>query len=168
MFFSSQTVDALIQDHKDIRSEVKLLKNGDLPMSERKGALDRLVPKLESHSKREEVIIYSFMKGLPQKGLRNMAFEGEEEHAVVNRLIELITQDKNSPEKWLAKTMVLGSLIENHVDNEESTVFPLLKKSLDDSTDADLCRKYENYDTANPLAPQLTPKPIETNQGAGI
>ncbi|MDZ4660479.1 MAG: hemerythrin domain-containing protein [Pseudomonadota bacterium] len=144
MFFSSQTVNALVRDHDELREDIRNLKDTELSMRERRNSFARLIPNLVSHTKREESAVYSYMKSADAEDLKPMALEGEEEHRLVDQLVKEMKSEKISPEDWSAKGKVLAELIEHHVDEEETEVFPKLKKQLDDSTDADLCEKYEN------------------------
>jgi hemerythrin-like domain-containing protein len=144
MFFPSKTVSALTADHKRLRTEMKILRNIENTMRERKNAFERLVPNLYSHSHREENVIYNYLKTLSEKLPQALAFKGIEEHLIVDQLLTEMNATMNSPGRWSAQAVVLCDLIESHVNEEEASVFHLLKKHLNSTTDAELCRKYES------------------------
>lgn len=142
MFFSSKIIAALTDDHKKLKNEIEILNDLDQPLSARKKAFLRLVPSLSSHTKREERVIYNFMKRV-NEDLKYMALEGEEEHLIVARLVEDMKSNNLFADEWSAKGKVLSELIDHHVKEEEQEVFPLLKKHLDSVKDEELSRQYE-------------------------
>ena len=152
MFFSSDAVDVLAEDHKKLRKELSILKDSKFTNSEKERAFERLVPNFISHSKREERVIYSYMK-YANDDLTSLAFKGEEEHMICNQLVDNMTTEELSPDEWVAKAKVLGELLEHHLNDEENKVFPLLKKNLDESTDIELCRKYKLQSSEKMIPP---------------
>jgi hemerythrin-like domain-containing protein len=155
MFFSSRTVDALTADHNILRGELKSLKDTDLSLHERHAAFNRLQPNLTSHCRREEQVIYAYMKASADAELKPMAYEGLQEHTIVDQLIQEMNVEKTTSEVWSARAKVLGVLIEDHLNDEEDIVFPLLKKNLDKMSDDDLFNKYQipTYENRPPTPP---------------
>lgn len=144
MFFSSsKTVDVLVRDHKELKVEIGTLEDLRKPLRERRAAFNRLVPNLISHSRREENVVYTYMKTL-DKDLKEMALEGEEEHHIVDHLVEELQSSKYGADEWSAKGKVLSDLIGQHLEEEENQVFPRLQKNLDAKADEQLCKNYES------------------------
>lgn len=142
MFFSSKIITALTEDHKKLKSEIEILKDLDQPLSARKQAFLRLTSALSSHTKREERVVYNYMKRMSED-LRYMALEGEEEHLIVDRLVQEMKSNNLFADEWSAKGKVLSEWIEHHFDEEEQEVFPVLKKHLDSVKDEELARQFE-------------------------
>lgn len=141
MFFSSKTIEALKEDHKKLKDEIVILKDSERSIKEKRNAFDRLVPRLVSHSKREEKAIYSFMKAIGGE-LKLMALEGEQEHKIVDELVENMASNSLPQQEWIAMGKVLSELLDHHISEEEKDGFPLLKKYLDTETDFELYKKY--------------------------
>lgn len=140
MFFSSQLVNALKEDHDQIRAYLMGLNDQELQMGTRQATFSEVAPLIKSHAEREEKVVYNFMRSIPE--LRAKAEEGTEEHRIVTQLIEQMTNPLPA-DIWTAKAKVLSELLEKHMDEEESHVFSKIKKHLDSDLDLDLCGRFE-------------------------
>lgn len=149
MFFSSKIIDALIEDHRRIQEQMNILKNPNLTISEKNEGFTNLVAVLSSHTRREESAIYSYMNSSNKDELKMKALEGIEEHHIVNELIDSMRLPTPFSKEWLAKSQVLAELIEHHLHEEETVIFPLLKKKLNAEIDKNLYEKYtiSSFDT---------------------
>lgn len=159
MLYTSQAIKLLTDEHDRIRNETKTLRNLDIPQTERKLAFARLLPAITSHMKKEEKVIYSFMKLCDQDDLRVWALEGKEEHILMEQLIAKMLTVDISGEEWSAKAKVLAELIEHHLDEEEQEIFPALAKELNENSDEQLAK---NYDTQN--VSEVFPRPLNTDK----
>lgn len=148
MFFSSQLVEALKDDHKKLRSEISLLKETDISQLDRQLSFGRFLPLFVSHTLREEKVVYSFMREQDDENLNFMAYEGKTKHSIADQLIEDMLSDCLNNDEWSASAKVLGEIVAQHLDEEENEVFPYLKRHLDSETDAELYIKYQtlNHD----------------------
>ena len=144
MFFSSKTIEALLENHKLILKQLKALKDIELSIKERKVAFEKLIPILISHNKREEQVIYNFMLTSADQDLRIMALEGEEEHKIFSQLISEMDTDCDLTEEWSAKARVLSEIVEHHLEDEKLDLFPTLKTFLDNESDNFLFYQYNN------------------------
>ena len=144
MFFSSKTIEALLENHKLILKQLKALKDIELSIKERKLAFEKLIPILISHNKREEKVIYNFMLTSDDQDLRIMALEGEEEHKICSQLIAEMDTGNELTEEWSAKARVLSEIVEHHLEDEKLDVFPILKNCLDNESDSFLFYQYNN------------------------
>src|SRR5690349_3595820 len=127
MFFGSKTVSHLEADHKAIREFAQTLKSSSASSTEKHAAFLQMVPVLVSHARREEAAIYQFMKSSGHE-LKSMAYEGEAEHEIVEKLVEELKGGSLSEVVWSAKAKVLGELLEHHMTEEENDAFPKLKR----------------------------------------
>lgn len=144
MFFSSQLVEALKADHKKLRAELNLLKETDISQLDRQLCFGRFLPLLISHTQREEKVVYSFMKSLDDENLNFMAYEGQTKHAIVDQLIDDMLSENLINQEWSASAKVLAEIVSQHLDEEETEVFPYLKRHLDSDRDAELCLRFES------------------------
>lgn len=148
MFFSSQLVEALNADHKKLRTDLIILKETDISENERQICFVHFLPKFISHTQREEKIVYAFMRSLNDENLNFMAYEGKTKHAIAEQIIEEMLSEDLNHQEWSAGAKVLAELVEQHLEEEENEVFPLLKDRLDSDTDAVLRERYDNLNRA--------------------
>jgi len=126
---SEGKVDDLIQaikdDHKDLKKFIKVMKDGDATSAQKKSAAQNFMSLLKSHSSSEEKALYQ--PCLKVAKFRVMTDEGFVEHEVAARLMKKIAGTK-SHDRWLAEVKVLAELVEHHVDEEEKDFLPKVKK----------------------------------------
>ena len=118
-------------DHDMLREAIEVFKNEHAFPSEKTRQLERFLFNLKVHSEAEEVSFYDSMVGLLK--LRAKILEGYEEHNLANHLmIELKAMNfKNFwSEEVDAKAKVLAELIEHHLNEEESKLFPVVKANM--------------------------------------
>lgn len=142
MILPSKLLGTLKKDHDILRECLFVLKDESADLDLLQKAFSKLIPFLQAHNRSEEQVVYKFM--LSRQGLEQMAIDGQEEHLVVEQLMnELQTQASECDVKWRAKAKAFAEIIEQHVNEEESQVFPILKKQLISEFDEYLCHKYE-------------------------
>jgi len=159
MLYTSHAIKLLAAEHETIRTETKILRNLDIPQTERKRSFARLLPLLTLHNKKEEKIVYSFMKLCDQDELRIWALEGKEEHLLMDQLIRKMLAVDISGEEWSAKAKVLAELVDHHIDEEEQEIFPALARELNEDSDEQLAK---NYETQN--VPENVPRPFNSEK----
>jgi hemerythrin-like domain-containing protein len=139
MFFSSQLINALKEDHDLIRTYLMGVRDLELQLSTRQLSFSELAPILKSHSDREDKVVYNFMRSIPE--LRERAEEGNEEHKIIDQLASQLKLPLPS-DTWIAKVNVFTTILERHLDEEEDHVFSKIKRHLDADLDEDLARRY--------------------------
>lgn len=132
-------VQMILDDHKPLKRCIEILKNSEMNLSSRRAAFNELAPLLTIHAKAEEAVLYAFEK--TQVNMREDAFEGDVEHALTEQLIEDVKQSVDK-DIWSAKVKVLAEIVEHHIKEEETEMFPELKKEAEA---ADLIRLGEEY-----------------------
>lgn len=120
-----EIIQMLVDDHKPLKRLIDKMKDSEASMSVRRSAFNEFVPLLTIHARSEENSLYNFEKS--EIDMREEAFEGYVEHLVADQLIEEIkkTADKDL---WGAQVKVLAELVEHHIEEEESEIFPEFKK----------------------------------------
>ncbi len=121
-------VDLILDDHKDLKRLIKVLKNDDADLGDRYAAFEEFAPLLILHAKPEEQTLYAEMKD--DNELRSEGMEGEIEHQIADRLLNE-AKETTDEDMWSAKVKVLAELVEHHIKEEESTLLPDYKKHSD-------------------------------------
>ena len=145
MFFPSRLVKALIDDHKTLRLDLLLLGETDISHRERLICFNRFLPNFVSHTRREEKVVYSYMKSVADENLNSLALEGKTKHMIVEKLAEEMLSSSLSEQEWSACAKVLSELIQNHLIEEENDIYPILKDQLDTETDTRLFELYQTH-----------------------
>ena len=66
---------------------------------------------------------------------RSFAFEGENEHQLVEQQLQQMARARNkASEQWTAQATVLKELVQHHVREEESTGFTCAQSEFDSET----------------------------------
>jgi hemerythrin superfamily protein len=88
---------------------------------------------LRVHTKIEERAFYPSVREADEE-LADIVTEGIEEHHVVDVLMEEAEQLDPSDPAWAAKVTVLIENVEHHADEEETEMFPQVRKATDAAT----------------------------------
>lgn len=133
-------IKLILEDHVPLKKLIKVLKDPHIKMSEKRPSFEKFAVQLLAHAKPEEASLYSWMQENKSEA-RMEAFEGLTEHAIAEHLIEEIrvTTDKN---EWLGKVKVLGELVEHHIQEEETSMFKLVKKEFNAEMRAEIGDEY--------------------------
>jgi hemerythrin superfamily protein len=125
-------LEALKKDHNEVKKLLdKILDEDD--GGKRKTLFDQMAAALTAHSYAEDKVLYSALK---QKGEeeKELALEGEEEHALVEQLLTGLKRGgRVESHSWQARCKVLKDLVEHHVEEEESEFFKAARKDFDKS-----------------------------------
>ena len=88
-----------------------------------------ILTELEVHTTIEEQIFYPEISGASED-IREVVVEGVEEHNVVERLAAEVKALSPEDETWAAKMKVLIENVEHHAEEEETELFPEVRKAL--------------------------------------
>lgn len=91
--------------------------------------------KITIHTKLEEEILYPAYKKAGGKEQEQMYYEAKEEHRTVDSLVlpDLKATDPSTPE-FAGRAKVVKELLEHHIEEEETEMFPQAKKLLGKAT----------------------------------
>jgi hemerythrin-like domain-containing protein len=91
----------------------------------------RNAPNCSINWKWKEEILYPAFKAAGGKEQEEMYYEAKEEHRTVDSLVlpDLKTTDPSKPE-FAGRVKVVKELLEHHIEEEESEMFPQAKKLL--------------------------------------
>lgn len=125
-------IDLLKADHvrvKDILAQ--LSESTDRAVKKRTDLVAKLEMEITIHTKLEEEILYPAYKEAGGKDQEEMYYEAKEEHRTVDSLVlpDLKATDPSTPE-FAGRAKVVKELLEHHIEEEETEMFPDAKKLL--------------------------------------
>ena len=115
-------------DHKEVADMVKKFESGRLS-SDRKAAIARQIClALTVHAQIEEEIFYPAARDSVRSG-EDILDEAEVEHDSIKQLVAAIEGSSPDDELFEARVTVLGEYVKHHVKEEETQLFPKIRKS---------------------------------------
>ena len=111
--------------------------------SEHQAIFVKIKNELDTHTHIEETIFYPKLQADGDKALVDIVLEGIEEHHQVKMFLKELSAISSDSEKFEPKLKVLIEDVEHHVKEEESEMFPLVKKQFDAQAIADLGSQME-------------------------
>ncbi|WP_110968419.1 hemerythrin domain-containing protein [Pseudomonas huaxiensis] len=125
-------IDLLIQDHKLVKKLLQELSSTtERAVKKRVELLHRIEHELQIHTSLEEKILYPAIKQAGGKEEAKMYYEAKEEHRTVDSLVlpDLLHTETGTVE-FTGRVKVMKELLEHHIEEEESELFPTAKKLL--------------------------------------
>jgi hemerythrin-like domain-containing protein len=124
----------LRQDHDEVSSLIEeLIESEDT--EERALLFKEIKTKLLAHSQAEQAVLYRKMEKSKDEEARSFAFEGDNEHHIVEQQLEQMSRSRNkASEQWTAQATVLRELVNHHVKEEEGTGFRCAAAEFDAAT----------------------------------
>lgn len=121
----------LHQDHEKVQDMLeKILKTKE--SSERTALFKEIMSQLLAHSHAEQTVLYKKMEKSDDEKARKFAFEGNNEHQIVEQQLQQMSRARNKTnEQWTAQATVLRELVNHHVKEEESTGFACARREFD-------------------------------------
>ena len=114
-------------EHDEVKQVFKKLEQAEGASATR--LWNQLKSMLTLHEELEETYFYPQLK--EEKKTEDLVLESYEEHHVMDVLIEEISQLEPSAENWEAKIKVLQENTEHHIEEEEGSMFPKVRKIWD-------------------------------------
>jgi hemerythrin superfamily protein len=134
-------ISLLKDDHRTVERLFKRFeKTGDRALVDRRRIVNEIIRELSIHAEIEETIFYPAVReAVPPT--EDMVLESLEEHHVVKWLLSELDGMAPDAERFEAKVTVLMENVRHHVKEEESDLFPkvrraLSRKALDDMGEA--------------------------------
>ncbi len=127
-------------DHKEVKDLLKKL-TADKEPADCDALFAKLYASLQIHSRFEEEEVYPLLKD--DEETKDIALEAYEEHQQVKTLLEALNAMDDEDETCNAKMNVLSEDLLHHIKEEEGTLFPKLKKAVDEETLQKLGESYQ-------------------------
>jgi hemerythrin superfamily protein len=125
-------IELLKADHDRVKSILsQLSESTERGLKKRTDLLAKLEMEITIHTKLEEEILYPAFKEAGAKEQDIMYYEAKEEHRTVDSLVlpDLKETDPGTPE-FSGRVKVVKELLEHHIEEEESEMFPQAQKLL--------------------------------------
>jgi hemerythrin superfamily protein len=121
----------LHNDHQEVATLMgTILKTED--GKERASLFNELKTMLLAHAHAEQNVLYKKMEKSDDEKSRQFAFEGTNEHQIVEQQLEMLSKARNKAgEQWTAQMTVLKELVNHHVKEEESTGFSCARREFE-------------------------------------
>jgi hemerythrin superfamily protein len=155
-------ISLLKDDHRAVERLFKRFeKTGDRAVAERRRIVEEVIKELSVHAEIEETVFYPAVReAVPPS--EDMVLESLEEHHVVKWLLSELDGMSPEAERFEAKFTVLKENVRHHVEEEESDLFPqvrraLSRKALSDMGDAMAQAKLVAPTRPHPRSPDTPP-----------
>jgi hemerythrin superfamily protein len=121
----------LHQDHEAVSDLIEQLLKAEAG-AERSTLFKEMMSMLLAHSHAEQNVLYKKMEKSEDEKARSFAFEGTNEHQIVEQQLQQMSRARNkASEQWTAQLTVLRELVNHHVKEEESTGFRCARSEFD-------------------------------------
>src|SRR5215212_5318144 len=123
-------ISLLKDDHRAVERLFKRFeKTGDRALAERRRIVDEIIKELSVHAEIEETVFYpAIREAVPRS--EDMVLESLEEHHVVKWVLSELDGMSPDAERFEAKVTVLIENVRHHVKEEESDLFPKVRRAL--------------------------------------
>lgn len=125
-------IDLLETDHERVKAILaQLSESTDRAIKKRTDLVAKLEMEITIHTQLEEQILYPAFKEAGGKEEDEMYYEAKEEHRTVDSLVlpDLKSTDPTKPE-FAGRAKVVKELLEHHIEEEETEMFPKARKLL--------------------------------------
>ncbi|KAF2395150.1 MULTISPECIES: hemerythrin domain-containing protein [Pseudomonas] len=138
-------IDLLKADHERVKGILgQLSESTERAVKKRTELIAKLEMEITIHTRLEEEVLYPAYKKAGGKEQEVMYYEAKEEHRTVDSLVlpDLKTTDPSTPE-FSGRVKVVKELLEHHIEEEETEMFPQAKKLLGKATLEELGQQME-------------------------
>lgn len=128
-------IDMLIEDHERVKDLLsRMTESTERAVKTRTELLEKLEIEVAIHTRLEEEILYPAYKEAGGKEELKMFYEAKEEHRAVDSLVlpDLKATDPGSVQ-FSGRAKVCKELLEHHIEEEESEMFPEARELFDDA-----------------------------------
>ncbi len=116
-------------DHKEVSDLVKRFEGGRLSKDRKIAIAKQICVALTAHAQIEEEIFYPAAREAMRSG-EDLLDEAEVEHGSIKELVAAIeSASPDDDDLFEARVKVLGEYVKHHVKEEESQIFPKIRKS---------------------------------------
>ncbi len=143
-------IDLLKEDHKRVKAILGQLSDStERAVKKRSELLNKLEMEIAIHTRLEEEILYPAFKKAGGKEQAIMYHEAKEEHRAVDSLV-LPDLKATSPStlEFSGRVKVVKELLEHHIEEEETEMFPQARKLLGKAVLEQLGEKMEAMQAA--------------------
>ena len=154
-------ITLLKQDHKTVEKLFKQFEKTTAPAEQRKLA-ERIIKELSVHAAIEEMVFYPAVRERVP-AVEDTVLESLEEHHIVKWVLSELDDMKPDHERFKAKMIVMIENVRHHVEEEESELFPEVRKVIKRKELTDLAEAMEKAKKSAPTRPH--PRAPDTPPG---
>ena len=128
-------IDLLIEDHERVKDLLgRMTESTERAVKTRTELLEKLEMEVTIHTRLEEELLYPAYKEAGGKEQLKMYYEAKEEHRAVDSMVlpDLKATDPGSVQ-FSGRVKVCKELLEHHIEEEESEMFPEARELLGDA-----------------------------------
>jgi len=128
-------IDLLIEDHERVKDLLsRMTESTERAVKTRTELLEKLEMEVTIHTRLEEELLYPAYKEVGGKEQLKMYYEATEEHRAVDSMVlpDLKATDPGSVQ-FSGRVKVCKELLEHHIEEEESEMFPEARELLGDA-----------------------------------
>lgn len=168
----SDAVTILVDDHREVERVFQELESHQGVTEDRRAMVDHVIAELVRHSVAEEQYLYPTVREvLPNGG--EIADQEISEHAEAERIMKDLEDVQATDARFEELLGKLMTEVRNHVEGEESELFPKLREACSESDLVELGQKIRDAkDSAptrpHPSAPDKPPMNKILDPGVGL
>lgn len=146
-------ITLLRQDHRTVEKLFKSYeKTGDKAHKTRRDLVDQMIEELSTHASIEEQLFYPRVRQeVPDA--EDTVLEGLEEHHIVKWTLSELEGLEPTNERFHPKVTVLMESVRHHVEEEESEMFPEVRKAMGRKALQELGDRLETAKKGAPIRP---------------
>lgn len=141
--------EALKEDHAKVKGLFEELEQTtERAEKKRESLFTTIHDELTLHTELEEKIFYPRFRD--EEETRNLILEAAEEHLVVKKLLKELDAGDKGTEEWLAKATVMMENVRHHIKEEETELFKLCRKVMDQEEAEAMAEQAEEFKASKP------------------
>jgi len=134
--------DLLKTDHEKVKKVLEQLQQTSSRVTgKREKLLQTLISNFLPHAYAEEQFFYQIL--LDETSEQEEVYSALEEHRAAKLVLSDLTDAANDDPRWMARLKVLKELIEHHVKEEESTIFKIARKVIDEDRSDSIAKRFK-------------------------
>ncbi|MGP1352871.1 MAG: hemerythrin domain-containing protein [Parasphingopyxis sp.] len=133
--------ERLKEDHDKHRTMLDLIDKTQGDSEGRRELFERFKKEVTAHAAAEEETLYATMLGEPD--LREEGQHSVAEHKELDDYLEELEEMDYSSTGWLARFRTMKDRYLHHIEEEENEMFVAAAKGLDEKTEKELAKKFE-------------------------
>jgi hemerythrin-like domain-containing protein len=134
--------EVLTSDHEKVS---KILEQMEQTSNRAASRRERLVQNLNAnllpHMYAEEQYFYQIL--LDETSEQEDVYSALEEHRAAKMVLSDLTEAAADDPRWIARLKVLKELIEHHVEEEESQIFDIARKVIDEERSNEVTKRFK-------------------------
>jgi hypothetical protein len=132
----------ITSEHEDFRKwSEKIAETTDRAVKTREDLFKKLYIKLTAHHEAEEEVLVPVLR--EHEDTKEFAIEIDEEHDVIDYIMEELRKLPVNEENWLMKFKIMKEQLDHHLEDEEEEIAPKAREIFEKERLESLVDKYE-------------------------